>query len=216
MTHKSPAFGLLGPLQMSVDGTAVPLGSPKQRAVLAALLINRNRPVAVESLIAAAWGEEPPSEARTNIHVYVSNLRRLLGTAGVDARGLLEKRPPGYRLNVIDADVDLERFIREKSAGVQAAAAGRFEEASRRFSAALAEWRGSVLEDLREFQFVEAFAVALAEDKMAAHTARAQAEIACGRSEAVIGDLESLVAEYPYREPMWAQLMTAYYLAERQ
>ncbi len=216
MTNKSPAFGLLGPLQMSVDGTAVPLGSPKQRAVLAALLMNRNRPVAVESLIAAVWGEEPPSEARTNIHVYVSNLRRLLGTAGVDARELLEKRSPGYRLNVEDADVDLGRFIREKMAGVQAAAAGRFEDGSRHFSAALAEWRGPVLEDIRAFEFSEIFAVALTEDKIAAHTARAQAEIACGRAEAVVGELETLVADHPYREPAWAQLMTAYYLAGRQ
>jgi hypothetical protein len=83
-------------------------------------------------------------------------------------------------------------------------------------SAALAQWRGPVLEDLRQFQFVEAFAVALIENKMTAHAARAQAEIACGRAEAVIGELKTLVAEHPYNEPMWAQLMTAYYLAGRQ
>jgi SARP family transcriptional regulator, regulator of embCAB operon len=99
---------------------------------------------------------------------------------------------------------------------VQAAAAGKFEQASRNLSAALAEWRGPVLEDLRDFQFVNAFATALLEDKMLAHTARAEAEIACGRGYAVIGELESLTAEHPYREPLWAQLITAYYLAERQ
>ena len=99
---------------------------------------------------------------------------------------------------------------------MQAAAAGKFEQASQYLSAALAEWRGPVLEDLRDFQFVDAFATALVEDKMLAHTALAEAEIACGRSYAVIGELESLTAEHPYREPLWAQLITAYYLAERQ
>ena len=54
------------------------------------------------------------------------------------------------------------------------------------------------------------------EDKVTAHSARAEAEIACGRASAVISELESLTAEHPYREPLWAQLITAYYLAERQ
>jgi hypothetical protein len=99
---------------------------------------------------------------------------------------------------------------------VHAAAAGRFEEASRHLTDALAEWRGPVLDDLRTFQFVDVFATALTEDKVVAHTARAGAEIACGRAYAVIGELESLTVEYPYREPLWAQLITAYYSAERQ
>lgn len=73
-----------------------------------------------------------------------------------------------------------------------------------------------MLEDLRDFQFVVAFATALTEDKILAHTALAEAEIACGRSHAVIGELETLTAEHPYREPLWAQLVTAYHLAERQ
>ena len=99
---------------------------------------------------------------------------------------------------------------------MQAAAAGHFEQASRHLSTALAEWRGPVLEDLRDFQFVDAFATALVEDKVVAHTARAEAEIACGARYAVIGELEALTAEHPYREPLWAQLITAYYLTERQ
>lgn len=57
---------------------------------------------------------------------------------------------------------------------------------------------------------------ALMEDNVSAHTARAEAEIACGRAYAVIGKLEELVAQYPYHEPLWAQLITAYYVAERQ
>jgi SARP family transcriptional regulator, regulator of embCAB operon len=124
--------------------------------------------------------------------------------------------PPGYRLSVPENDCDIGRFVLGKNAGVQAAATGKFEQASQHLSAALSEWRGPVLEDLRDFQFVDAFATALTEDKMVAHTALAESEIACGRSYAVIGELESLTAEHPYREPLWAQLITAYYLAERQ
>jgi SARP family transcriptional regulator, regulator of embCAB operon len=205
-------FGLLGPLQVTVDGAPVPLGTPKQRAVLAVLVMNRNRPVGIDSLITAAWEQWPPSEARASLHSYISNLRRLLG----DSRSMLENAPPGYRLTVGDTACDIGRFVLEKTAGVQAAAAGRFEQASDHLTTALAEWRGPVLEDLRDFQFVDAFATALTEDKVVAHTARAEAEIACGRGYAVIGELESLTVEHPYREPLWAQLIIAYYLADRQ
>jgi DNA-binding SARP family transcriptional activator len=129
---------------------------------------------------------------------------------------MLENAPPGYRLTADDTACDIGRFVIEKTAGVQAAAAGQFEQASRHLTTALSEWRGPVLEDLRDFQFVDGFATALTEDKVVAHTARAEAEIACGRGYAVIGELESLTVEHPYREPLWAQLITAYYLADRQ
>jgi SARP family transcriptional regulator, regulator of embCAB operon len=179
-------------------------------------VINRNRPVSIDTLINAAWDEWPPPGARASLHSYVSNLRRLLGSVGPESRNLLANAPPGYRLSVRDSDCDIGRFSIEKTAGVQAAAAGRFEEASRHLSTALAEWRGPVLEDLRDLRFVDAFAAALVEDKVVAHTARAEAEIACGRGYAVIGELETLTAEHPYHEPLWTQLITAYYLAERQ
>ncbi|MBV9515537.1 MAG: FHA domain-containing protein [Mycobacteriaceae bacterium] len=201
---------------MRVGDTELPLGTPKQRAVLALLVMNRNRPVSMDSLLSGAWEEWPPSGARASLHSYVSNLRRLLGGAGVDARAVLVSAPPGYRLNARETDCDIGRFVAAKNAGVQAAAAGRFEEASRHLTAALTEWRGPVLDDLRSFHFVDAFSTALTEDKVLVHTALAEAEIACGRAYAMIGQLEGLTAEHPYHEPLWAQLITAYYLAERQ
>jgi len=194
----------------------MPLGAPKQRAVLAMLVMNRNRPVSVDSLIDAVWDGEPVPAARISIQSYVSNLRRLLRTAGVDPHRVLMSSPPGYQLSVADTDCDLGRFSTAKAAGVHAAATARFEEASSYLSAALREWRGAVLDDLREFGFVRAFATALVEEKVAIHTARAEAEIACGRPGALIGELEALTAEHPYHEPLWAQLITAYYVTERQ
>jgi SARP family transcriptional regulator, regulator of embCAB operon len=216
MANSTLQFGVLGPLQMSADGSDVPLGAAKQRAVLALLLINRNRPVAIEALLDAAWRQSPPPEARASLHTYVSNLRRLLTRAGVDPAAVLVSARPGYRFNVADAACDIGRFNIELAAGMQAAAAGRFDQASGNLSAALAQWRGPVLDDLRDFEFVEAFAAALAEDKLVAQTLRAEAEIACGRSYSIIAELEALVGEQPYREPLWAQLITAYYLMERQ
>jgi DNA-binding SARP family transcriptional activator len=216
MADKGAQFGVLGPLQISVDGVPLVVGTPKQRVVLAMLLINRNRPVATDTLIQAAWEQFPPPDPRTSLHSYVSNLRKLLANIGVDPRTMLASAPPGYRLSVPENDCDIGRFALSKNAGVRAAAAGRFEQAGRHLSAALSEWRGPVLEDLRDFHFVDGFATALMEDKMLAHTALAEAEIACGRGYAVIAELESLTAEHPYREPLWAQLITAYYLADRQ
>jgi DNA-binding SARP family transcriptional activator len=185
-------FGVLGPLQLTAGGTLVPLGAPKQRAVLAMLVLNRNRPVSVDALIDAVWDQLPVPAARTSTHSYVSRLRGLIGAAGVDANQVLASAPPGYQLNVADADCDLGRFVTEKNAGVHAAAAGRFEDASGYLSAALAQWRGPFLDDLREFAFVDTFATALSEVRVAVQTALAEAEIACGRADAVIPRLEVL------------------------
>jgi DNA-binding SARP family transcriptional activator len=216
MANSALQFGVLGALQVSADGTELSLGAAKQRAVLATLLINRNRPVAIDSLLDTAWRQDPPPEARASLHTYVSNLRRLLSNAGVDPATVLVRAQPGYRLNVSDTACDIGRFVIEQTAGMRAAAEGRFEQASSHLSAALAEWRGPVLDDLRDFEFVEAYAAALGEDRLAAQTARAEAEIACGRAPSIVGELESLAAEQPYCEPLWAQLITAYYLLERQ
>ncbi|MGJ6122630.1 BTAD domain-containing putative transcriptional regulator [Mycolicibacterium sp. Y3] len=209
-------FGVLGPLQVTVDGVALPLGTPKQRAVLALLVMSRNRPVSGDSLVTAAWEQFPPPEPKASLHSYISNLRKLISGTGADGRTVLASAAPGYRLAVDDANCDVGRFIAAKSAGVQAAAAGQFEQASSHLATALAQWRGPVLDDLRDFEFVDPFATALVEDKVVAHTAHAEAEIACNRAHTIIGSLESLVVEFPYREPLWAQLITAYYLSDRQ
>jgi SARP family transcriptional regulator, regulator of embCAB operon len=216
MRNTGLGFGVLGPLLMTAHSVRVPLGPPKQRAVLAMLVVNRNRPVSVDTLIDAVWDSDPVPAARTSIQSHVSTLRGLIRNAGAEPSTVLASAPPGYQLSVPVADCDLDRFIAQKTAGLQALAAGRFEEASDRLTAALGEWRGPVLDDLRDFSFVDAFATKVLEDKVAAHAARAEAEMACGRAGAVIGELEVLTAEYPYREPLWAQLITAYYITERQ
>lgn len=216
MTEIDVQFSVLGPLEMKVRGALLPTGTPKQRAVLAMLVINLNRAVEMDALIDAAWPHRVPESARSTVHSYVYNLRQVISDAGIDPHKILASIAPGYRLTVPDSHSDLGRFRAERLAGMRAAAVHQFDEASRRLTSALSEWRGPALKDLREFDFADTFAKALDEDKLTAHTALAEAEIACGRPSAVVGDLEALAAEHPYREPLWAQLIAAYYVAERQ
>ena len=131
-------FGVLGPTEVRVGETAMTLGTPKQRAVLAMLVLHRNRTVGTDELITAAWGESPPGGAPSTLHTYVSNLRRLMTEPGVDPQRILARAAPGYRLSVPDSDCDVGRFITERTKGVEAAAGARFEEASGHFAAALA------------------------------------------------------------------------------
>lgn len=216
MPQNSIQIGILGPCEMRIGDAAVPLGSFKQRAVLAMLVIHRNRAVGIDELIGAVWGDAPHSGARAALHTYVSNLRGLMAGEGIDTHAILARTPPGYRLSLVDDDCDVGRFSAERSSGVHELAAGRFEQASDRLLVALSQWRGPVLDDLRDCTFFDVFATALAEEKLMTQTLRAEAEIACGRAYSVIGELESLASAHPYREPLWAQLITAYYLAQRQ
>lgn len=209
-------FGVLGPLQVSIGSTPIQVGTPKQRAVLAMLVMNANRAVSAADLIAAIWEDEPPAAARISLSAYVSNLRRIIGQTGIDAHAVVCTAPHGYRLEITTAQSDLARFAAEQQAGINAVAAGRFESASTHLTTALSQWRGPVLDDLRDFAFTDVLRSSLAEDRILAQTARAQAEIACGRAHTIVRELESLVAEHPYREPLWAQLITAYYLTDRQ
>jgi DNA-binding SARP family transcriptional activator len=209
-------FRLLGPLQMTIDGIEQGLGGPRQRAVLAMLVINRRRAVSVDALAQAAWGEELPSDIRAGMQVVISNLRKMLRDAGIDPRAVLATVAPGYRLTIDDQSCDLGRFLTEKTLGLRSMADHRFGEATEHFTAALNEWNGPALADLRELSFAEYFATALEEERLIAFTARAEAEIARGRAPEITPELMTLAAEHPLREPLWCQLISALYLCGRQ
>src|SRR6188472_4178138 len=97
-------FRILGPLAAADDGAPIVLGAPKQRALLAILLLHRNEVVSTERLIDELWGERPPKTARKSLQLHVSRLRRALPA------GTLEPQPPGYRLLVEPDQLDPERF----------------------------------------------------------------------------------------------------------
>src|SRR5919202_4733784 len=97
-------FGLLGPLRVSREGSELQLGGPKQRALLAMLLLEANHAVSADRLIDALWGDHPPDTARNTLQVYGSQLRKLL------PEGSLETVPPGYRLAAAPEAIDLSPF----------------------------------------------------------------------------------------------------------
>jgi predicted ATPase/DNA-binding SARP family transcriptional activator len=203
-------FSLLGPLSVSSDGAPIALGGQKRRALLAVLLLEANQIVSRDRLIDALWGEDPPETARNTIQVYISQLRKLLPD------GALETAPPGYRL-VIEADtVDLFEFMRLSEEGRTALRAADAAGAADALRAALALWRGAPLADLPWEPFAQAEIVRLEELRLAALEDRIEADLALGRHGQLVGELERLVAEQPFRERLREQLMLALYRSGRQ
>ncbi|MFI6956011.1 BTAD domain-containing putative transcriptional regulator [Nocardia sp. NPDC050408] len=216
MSDMRAGYGVLGPVQLTIDGVAQPLGGVKQRAVLAYLVVNANRPVSTEALAQAVWEENPPPDIRISLHTIVSNLRKPLRDAGLDARTILSRAGTGYRIAAPADSCDVQRFRARRESGLRAMAAGRFSVASEVLSSALDQWRGTALADLQGLGFADAFATALDDERIGAVEARAQAEIAQGRADGVIAELAELADRYPLREPLWEQLITALYVNGRQ
>ena len=206
---------VLGPVHLTVDGAPVPVGGPRPRSLLAALAVNRRRAVSSTALADMVWNEDPPDAYAASLQVFVSNIRRALRNSGVEPTEVLRTESSGYRLEIADDACDLGRFQAARDAGNRAAAAGDHAKASGLFATALGEWKGRALSDLAGLGFADGFATAMEEERLLAVSARFDAEIACGRAAAVIGELVALTTDYPLREPLWGQLITALYLSER-
>lgn len=207
---------VLGPLQAHVGGASLPLGGTKQRAVLAALAIAHGRVVSADSLAAAAWNDEPPAAFSASLQVFISNIRRGLREAGVDAHATLVTAQPGYRLIQAGSESDLGRFEALTRTARESFAAGRLADASGQFRAALDEFTGDPLSDLRGLRFANEFAAAVAEHRLVVFGNWIDVELSCGRAAAVLSELAVAAQAEPLREPLWAQLITALYLAGRQ
>jgi Transcriptional regulatory protein, C terminal len=121
----------LGPLDARDGDRAVPLGGPRQRAVLALLLLRAGELVSSERLIDHLWGGQPPASAASTLHVYVSRLRKLL------PMGTLVSEGRGYRLAVRELDIDARRFERLVDEGRRARTAG---DASKRRRCCARRW----------------------------------------------------------------------------
>src|SRR5919201_2844710 len=204
-------FRVLGPLEALVEGEPVALGPPKQRALLAHLLLNANDAVPAERLVDALWPDEPPPTARHAIQVYVSKLRRLLR----DARRI-EARSRAYVLRAQPEEIDLGRF-RQLVADADAALADDDSGgAAELLRIALALWRARPLADLDGEPGVQELVLELEEQRVVAVELRVWSELQAGRSNELIPELEELVAEYPAREKLHADLMLALYRSGRR
>jgi DNA-binding SARP family transcriptional activator/class 3 adenylate cyclase len=200
------------------DGLPLALGGAKQRALLAVLLLHAGHVVAADRLIDELWGEEPPETARSVLQVYVANLRKVLEPARSKrtASTLLKTQPPGYRLDLGGHTLDLDRFERLMGEGRAGLAAGQASEAATLLREALGLWRGPALGDVALLGRGQGAVADLEERRLAALEDRIEAELALGRHRELIGELETLVAEYPLRERLHGQLALALYRSGRQ
>src|SRR5919198_191914 len=140
MAMSSPiGFRLLGPLEFFDGRDWSAIGAAKQRALLAVLLINANRAVSADQLVAELWGERPPASATGLLAGYVWRLRRCLGDH--DGR-TLATRPPGYQLVVQSGTTDVHDYEAMVAAGRRSIAAGDLAGGAATLSAALEIWRG--------------------------------------------------------------------------
>lgn len=208
-------FSILGPIEVHGPDGAVLLGGAKQRAVLAALLLEANRPVAVAQLLSLLWGPEPPRSAPKMLQLYISQLRKLL-EVGQGTPEVLLTRSPGYEVRVAPGHLDLDEFEERVRMGDAAVGRDDHEEASRLFGAALGLWRGAALADLLHEPFAEAASHRLEELRVTTMETRARCELELGRHEHVRPELESILAEHPTREPTAVLLMLALARAGRQ
>lgn len=210
-------FRVLGPIEATKQGRVLPLGGRKQRGVLAILLLNANRTVPVDHLIAGVWGERAPGRPLNTLQVYVSNLRRILDPdRSGDQQRLLVTKEPGYRIEVSPARLDMLEFLAAAADGRRLLDESRYEQAAGRLREGLALWRGPALADLADEPFAEAELAALEENYLATIEAHMEAELALGRAEEIIGELNGLVINYPYRERFRGLLMSALYRSGRQ
>jgi DNA-binding SARP family transcriptional activator len=207
-------FRLLGPPEVTHEGRLLPLGGAKERGLLAFLLLNANRVVSRPALIDALWGEDPPPTADHALDVHVSRIRQALDP--VDGRAHLRTRHGGYILHVDPEDIDLRQFERLFEEGRRELEAGDAAAAEEKLEAALRLCRGSPLAGLAEEPFAAPEMRRVEELEFAATEARIEALLALGRDAEVIPELEALVAQYPLRERLRAELMRALYQSGRQ
>jgi predicted ATPase/DNA-binding SARP family transcriptional activator len=202
---------ILGPLEViDREGRELGLGGPKQRAVLAILLLRANEVVARERLIDELWGESPPRSAANTLQVYISNLRKALG------EGVLVTRPGGYRLDRDLIELDADEFSTLVADGERALQAGDPGSAHRLLVRALGLWRGQPLSEFAYAEFAQGEIARLEEARIAASEERIEALLGMGGDAALVGELEALIREHPLRERLHGQLMLALYRSGRQ
>jgi DNA-binding SARP family transcriptional activator/basic membrane lipoprotein Med (substrate-binding protein (PBP1-ABC) superfamily) len=189
----------------------ISVGGPKQRAVLALLLLQADEVVSVERLIDEVWGDNPPPSAGHSLEAYVSRLRSIL--AGESPT--LVRHGAGYSLRLNDGLLDSHAFTELAAGASQAAAENDPERAAELATRALALWRGSALADVALGSSSRAEVERLDELRLRVLELRIDAGLALEREAGLIGELQVLVAQNPYRERFVAQLMLALYRTGR-
>ena len=196
-------FGVLGPVEVWQDDLPVPVGSVRERVVLASLLLDAGRLTHTERLVDALW-TAPPRTAKAQLHNMISNLRRRLRADG----GLIEFRSTGYQLDLGAHEFDLFEFRALEARGRAAADRGEHDSAVRMFTDAMALWRGPALDDVTDDLLGDARRVLHAE-QLAVAEARLDSCLVLGRFDDVLRAIGPLIDEHPFRESLHEKRMRA-------
>ena len=199
-------YGVLGQLEVRVRGTPTALGGRKQRGVLAVLIAAAGRPVSVDALLLATYGEDASPGGKATLHTYVSNLRHVLGD-------VIVRQGDAYLLDCTEATIDAAAF---EYLCAHAAAIEDPERTSGALRQALSLWRGHAYADIEANGHLDGVITRLSEMRLAALESRIDADIRAGRHREVVGELDALTVEYPYRESLRGLHMLALYRCGRQ
>jgi DNA-binding SARP family transcriptional activator len=200
-------FRILGPLEVEERGRLIALGGPKQRTLLTLLLLTPNRPVSVDRLVEALWGDQPPAAASNALQYHVSQLRKTLRDGAA-----IVTQEPGYLIRLDPEQLDLLRFERLVAEAEDADA----DRAGRVLREALGLWRGEPIADLADDVLSQAEIQRLAAARLAVLERRVAADLTLGRHAQLVPELEALVRAHPLHEGFVAALMRALYGAGRQ
>ena len=209
-------FRVLGTFEVVSDGRVVPIGSPKQRALMAMLVLHLNRVVSLDSIVDELWGMRPLASPSASVQSLVSRLRHSLSDACPEGGKCLVGREPGYVLEANRLQVDSHRFETLAATGWESLDRGDASGAAETLQEALGVWRGPALADLADRRFARLEAARLEEARLGAVEELVEAELAVGRPERALARLETHVAENPLRERAWGQLMVTLYRLGRQ
>ena len=202
-------FRILGPLEVRDEDREVPLRGGKERALLALLLVNANRTLALDGIVDALWGEDVPETAQKMVQIYVSHLRKVLPA------DTLRTRPPGYAVAVEDGRLDLHRFESAVANARTALERGSAQQAEEGFREALSLWRGPALAEFGSEPFAQVEAARLEDLRIYAVEGRLEAGLALGHHRTAVGELEALIAQHPLRERLRSLHMLSLYRAGR-
>lgn len=210
----TPYYRVLGNLAVSVGGDDRTPAQPKVRRLLALLVILAGEPVPGATLHEELWGQQPPRRARASLHVYVSQLRKLLRVPGEPSPIITS--PPGYLLRLADGQLDVREFRRLYSEGRARFTSGDHEAASLILREALQMWRGPALAGISGSPEIDSFVTVEEERRLNCLETRIACDLVLGRHHDLVEELGGLVVQHPLREPFYRQLMAALYGAGRQ
>jgi DNA-binding SARP family transcriptional activator len=181
----------------------------KHRTLLTTLLVRANQPVPPSVLIDEIWADHPPRTATTTLHVYICQLRKILGEAR------LQTVPPGYVLHVRPEELDLSVFESLVHRGRRAYEQADLTGAVALLGEALALWSGPAFSGVPRGELLEHAAIRLDEVRLATHEQRIAADLRLGRHEELLDELIDLTNEHPLRETLHAHRLVALYRSGR-